>query len=92
MYIYYVLRGTQREQPVEHEGDIDEEHFPGIDLDNGPQIINYLVQQLRAEGITGEWSECDLTDGAFESEDNYIYFNGRWMRRADAPWRKDRNN
>jgi hypothetical protein len=92
MYIYYVLRGTQREQPIEQEGDIDEEHFPDIDLDNGPQIINYLVQQLRAQGITGEWSECDLTDGAFESEDSYIYFNGRWMRRADAPWRKDRSN
>jgi hypothetical protein len=92
MYIYYVLRGTQRGQQVEHEGNIDEEHFPGIDLDNGPQIINYLVQQLHAAGTTAEWSECDLTDGLFESEDSYIYFNDRWIRRSDAPWRKDRKN
>ncbi|MBV9229665.1 MAG: hypothetical protein JOZ18_10165 [Chloroflexi bacterium] len=92
MYIYYVLRGTQSGKPAELEGDVDEESFPGIDLDNGPAIINHLVQKLRTEGTVGEWEECDLTDSLFDREDNYISFHGRWIRRADAPWRKDRNN
>jgi len=35
MYIYYVLRGTRAGTPVEVEGDIDEEHFPGVDLGDG---------------------------------------------------------
>ncbi|HZU03401.1 MAG TPA: hypothetical protein VFA10_27285 [Ktedonobacteraceae bacterium] len=92
MYIYYVLRKTQNGEPLELEGDIDEETFPGIDLDNGPAIISYLVKRVRNEGTVGEWEECDLTDSFFNREDQYIYFNGRWIRRSDAPWRKDRDN
>ncbi len=90
MYIYYVLRGTQSEKPIELEGDIDEEHFPGIDLNDGPAIINYLVKKLRQEGTSGNWQECDLTDAFFNREDNYVYYNDRWMRRSDTPWRKDK--
>ena len=92
MYIYYVLRKTQNGEPIELEGDIDEETFPGLDLDNGPAIISYLVKKVRSEGTIDEWEECDLTDSFFNREDEYIYFNGRWIRRSDAPWRKDRNN
>jgi hypothetical protein len=51
-----------------------------------------LVRKVRSEGTVGEWEECDLTDSFFNREDEYIYFNGRWIRRSDAPWRKDRNN
>ncbi len=92
MYTYYVLRGTHKDQPVELDGEIDEVTFPSIDLGNGPEVITHLVQKLRSEGEVGEWEECDLTDDFFNREDNYINFNGRWMRRSDAPWRKDRNN
>ena len=45
MYIYYVLRGTQSGNPVELEGDIDEESLPGINLNDGPAIIDFLVRQ-----------------------------------------------
>lgn len=92
MYIYYVIRGTQADELVELDGDITEEDFPSIKLDDGPAIITYLVQKLRAEGQNVPWEECDLTDSFFNREDTYINFNGRWMRRSDAPWRKDRNN
>ena len=78
---------------MEQEGDLDEEQFPGIDLNNGPAIINHLVQKINSEtGTSGNWEECDLTDAFFNREDNFVYFNGRWMRRSDTPWRKDRNN
>jgi len=90
MYIYYVLRGTQAENPVEIEGDMDEEHFPGIDLGDGRAIIDYLVKKLRQEGISGDWQECDLTDSFFNREDNYVFYTRRWMRRSDTPWRKDK--
>ncbi|HLZ64214.1 MAG TPA: hypothetical protein VKR06_45375 [Ktedonosporobacter sp.] len=92
MYIYYVLRGSQGGNAVELDGDVNEEQFPAVDLDNGPAIISYLVEKLHTQEITGEWSECDLTDSFFDREDTYIYFNGRWIRRSDAPWRKDRDN
>ena len=46
MYIYYILRGHRQGKLVEYEGDIDAEHFPGVDLDNVPAIINHLVQTL----------------------------------------------
>jgi hypothetical protein len=92
MYIYYVLRGTSGEKPVEYEGDLSEELFPEVNLSDGPTTIQQIVQNLRTEGTTAEWSDCDLTDSFFDREDNYIYFNNRWMRRSDAPWRKDRNN
>lgn len=91
MYVYYVLRGLQSGKQVELEGEVNEEEFPGVDLDNGPSIVDHLVKKLRAGGTIGEWEQCDLTDSFFNREDDYIYFNGRWMRRSDAPWRKDRN-
>ena len=93
MYIYYVLRGTQAGKPVELDGDIDEEHFPGIDLGNGRDVLNYLVGMIdREAGTVGTWEEAELSDSFFNREDSYINFNGRWMRRSDAPWRKDRDN
>jgi hypothetical protein len=91
MYIYYILRGTQEGTPVEEEGDIDAEGFPNIDLDNGPAIIDYLVQKVNQEaGEVGAWEECDLTDSFFNREDSYLFYNGRWMRRSDTPWRRDK--
>ena len=93
MYIYYILRGRRQGKLVEYEQDIDAERFPDVDLDNGPAIINHLIQKLNLEmGETGNWEECDLTDSFFNREDTYINFNDRWMRRSDTPWRKDRNN
>ena len=93
MYIYYVLRGTQADKPAELEREIGEEHFPGIDLDDGKAILSYLVESAsREENFTGSWEEAELTDSFFNREDSYIYFDGRWMRRSDAPWRKDRAN
>ena len=92
MYIYYILRGTQGDTTMELEDEINEEQFPGVDLSDALAIINHLIQKIRAAGTTSEWEECDLTDAAFESEDSYIYINNRWMRRSDAPWRKDKFN
>lgn len=92
MYIYYVLRGSRNEQTIEFEGDIDEEHFPGVNPREALEVIEAIIQKLGAEGTTAEWSACDLTDAFFDHEDNYIYFHNRWIRRSDAPWRKDRNN
>jgi len=93
MYIYYILRGRRQGKLIEYEGDIDAEHFPDVDLDNGPAIIKHLVLALNPEmGETDNWEECDLTDSFFNREDTYINFNDRWMRRSDTPWRKDRNN
>jgi hypothetical protein len=92
MYNYYVLRGTQEEKLVELEGEIDAELLPGVDLDDGPTIINQLLLKLKEEGASGEWTTCDLTDSFFERENAFICFHGRWMRHSDAPWRKDRSN
>ena len=93
MYTYYVLRGTQGGKDVELEGEIDEEHFPGVDLGDGKAILSYLAPVVdREAGSAGSWDEAELTDAFFDREDAYIFFNGRWMRRSDAPWRKDRNN
>ncbi len=92
MYVYYILRGTHKDEIVEIDGDIDEATFPNVKLDDGPAVITYLVQKVVAQGSKGPWEECDLTDSFFNREDNYINFNGRWIRRSDAPWRKDRNN
>jgi hypothetical protein len=93
MYNYYVLRGTQESKPVELEGEIDEEHFPGVDLGDGREILAFLVQAVdREAGVAGAWEEAELSDSFFDREDLYINFHGRWMRRSDAPWRKDRKN
>lgn len=93
MYVYYVLRGTQAGQSTELEGEIDEEGFPGVDSDDGKAILSYLVAKVNREvGTAGNWEEAELTDSFFNREDSYIFFDGRWMRRSDAPWRKDRAN
>jgi len=88
MYIYYILRGTLSDQAIEHEGDIEAEQFPGVDLDNGPAIITYLTKHIITEPTL--WAECDLTDDFFNREDTYLYYDGRWMRRSDTPWRRDK--
>ena len=93
MYIYFIVRGRSQGKLIEYEGDIDAEHFPDVDLDNGPAIINHLVQTSNPEmSETDQWEECDLTDSFFNREDTYVNFNSLWMRRSDTPWRKDRNN
>ena len=93
MYTFYVLRGTQEGKSVELDGDIDEEHFPGVDLADGREILPFLVHLIDEEaGTAGIWKEAELTDSFFDREDMFINFNGRWMRRSDAPWRKDRDN
>lgn len=88
MYIYYVLRGTLADKTVEHEGDIDADQFPGVNLDDGPTIITYLTKHIITEPAL--WVECDLTDDFFNREDTYLLYNDRWMRRSDAPWRRDK--
>ena len=92
MYIYYILRGSQGGKQVEYEGDLSEELLPGVDLSEGPTLIEHIVQNLHGEATDTEWSDCELTDAFFDREDTYIFFHNRWMRRSDAPWRKDRNN
>ena len=84
MYIYYILRGRRQGKLVEYEEDIDAERFPDVDLDDGPAIINHLVQTLNSEmGETDHWEECDLTDSFFNRED-YL----RTLQRSlDAPLR-----
>jgi hypothetical protein len=49
MYIYYIVRGHRQGKLIEYEGDIDAEHFPDVDLENGPAIINHLVLALNPE-------------------------------------------
>ena len=91
MYIYYILRGTQAGNAIELEGDIDEEGFPGVDLENGPAIVNFLVQKVNQEaGTVGFWEECELTESFFNREDTFLFYNDRWMKRSDTPWRKDK--
>jgi hypothetical protein len=90
MYTYYVLRGIQQDKPIEFDGDINEELFPGIDLGDATTIIDFLVQKLCTEGMTGTWEACDLSDDIFDHEDQYIYFHNRWIRRSETPWRRDR--
>ena len=93
MYTFYVLRGTRGGKPVELDGEIDEEHFPGVDLGDGRAILPFLVHLIDGEaGMVGAWEEAELTDSFFDREDMFINFNGRWIRRSDAPWRKDRDN
>lgn len=88
MYIYYILRGTLADKAVEHEGEIEAEQFPGVDLDNGPAIATYLTKHIITEQAL--WVECDLTDDFFNREDTYLLYNDRWMRRSDTPWRRDK--
>jgi len=88
MYIYYILRGTLADKAVEHEGEIDADQFPGVSLDDGPAIIAYLTKHIITEPAL--WVDCDLTDDFFNREDTYLLYNDRWMRRSDAPWRRDK--
>ncbi len=90
MYNYYILRGTQQGQLVERDGEVNEEDFPGVDLDDGPAIITFLVQKLRDSGVAGVWNECDLSYETVDREDFYLFFNNRWIRRSETPWRRDR--
>ena len=93
MYNYYILRGTQAGKPAECEGEIDEEQCPGVDLNDGKALLRCLVESVNREASTaGSWEEAELTDSFFNREDSYIFFDGRWMRRSDAPWRRDRAN
>ena len=63
--------------PVEVEGDVDEEHFPGVDLGDGKAILNYLVPVVDRKASTiGNWEEAELTDSFFNREDEHINFNG----------------
>ncbi len=71
--------------PVEVEGDVDEEHFPGVDLGDGKAILNYLVPVVDRKASTiGNWEEAELTDSFFNREDEHINFNGPWIGRSDA--------
>jgi hypothetical protein len=86
--MYSIVRGRRQGKLVAYEEDIDAERFPDVDLDNGPAIINHLVQILHSQmGETDYWEACDLTDSFFNREDTYIHFNGRGMCRSDTPWR-----
>lgn len=90
MYIYYVLRGTRQGSSIEHEDDLTPEHFSEETLTDGPTLISQLVSKLASEGITGEWSECDLTNDFFDREDHYLFYEKRWIRRSETPWRRDK--
>jgi hypothetical protein len=93
MYTYYVLRGTQAGKPAEREGEIDEEQCPGVDLNDGKALLSYLTENTgREENAAESWEEAELTDSFFHREDSYLFFHGRWMRRSDVPWRRDRAN
>ncbi len=85
MYVYYILRGTKKDTTVELDGDITAEQFPGVDLTEGPDVINAVIQQLQAQGTTQEWTECDLTNEYFDRDNTYTYVNKRWIRRSDVP-------
>ena len=85
MYIYYILHGEQQEQEVEHEGDINEELLPGIDLTEANDIINAIIAQLQAQGVTTTWSSCDLIPSFTDREDSYVYYNDSWRRRSEVP-------
>jgi hypothetical protein len=55
--------------------------------------LSYLVESANSEeNSAGSWEEAELTDSFFNREDSYLFFDGRWMRRSDAPWRRDRAN
>ena len=88
MYVYYILRGTLADKTIEREGDIDADQFPGVNLDDGPAIAAYLTEHIIPEPAL--WVECDLTDDFFNREDTYLFYNDRWMRRSDTPWRRDK--
>jgi hypothetical protein len=85
MYVYYILRGTKGDTTVEVEDDVTEEQFPGVDLTEGPDVINAVVQKLQEQGNTQEWTECDLTNEYFDVDNTYTYVDKRWIRHSDVP-------
>ena len=89
MYIYYLLRGEQ--QDVEHEGDISEELFPGVDLTEANDVINAVIAHLQTQGIVNTWTSCDLIPSFTDREDSYVYYNGSWRRRSEVPLTDIRN-
>ncbi|MDQ2901963.1 MAG: hypothetical protein M3Y81_00210 [Chloroflexota bacterium] len=89
MYVYYVIRGTRAGEPVEHDGEIDEAGCPGVDLRDGPMVLDYLSRKIDQEvGTTCTWESSELTDSFFEIEDSYVYYDNRWMRRSDMPLKR----
>lgn len=89
MYIYYVLRGKRGGEVVEFDDDIEQDNFAGIDLTEGLDVIQHITTKLHAEEQNIEWSECDLTNEYFDREDSYIFYQQRWIRRSETPWRKE---
>ncbi|GLV56980.1 hypothetical protein KDH_38190 [Dictyobacter sp. S3.2.2.5] len=85
MYVYYILRGTVNKEPVELEGDVDDEQFPNVDRTEGADVIQAVLKKLADEGEQGEWTECDLTNEYFDRDDTYVFFNKKWIRRSDVP-------
>ncbi|HTI14286.1 MAG TPA: hypothetical protein VL461_06910 [Dictyobacter sp.] len=92
MYVYYILRATKSGEVIETEGDIDEETFPGVDLTEATDVITAAQEQLRANGDTTEWEECDLTTSYSDREDTYVYFQGRWIRRSEVAYKQLQKN
>jgi hypothetical protein len=91
MYIYYILHGTQQEQEVEHEGDVSEELFPGVDLTEAVDVINAVTAYLQTQGVAGTWTSCNLIPSYTDHEDSYVYYNGNWRRRSEISLADIRN-
>ncbi|GHO43043.1 hypothetical protein KSX_12060 [Ktedonospora formicarum] len=89
MYIYYVLRGKRGDEIVEFDDDIEQDTFSGIDLTEGLDVIQHITNKLHADEQNIEWNECDLTNEYFDREDSYIFYQQRWIRRSETPWRKE---
>ncbi|GCF07841.1 hypothetical protein [Dictyobacter arantiisoli] len=85
MYVYYILRGTKKNQVVEFDGDVTEELFPGVDRTEGPDVIKAVVKKLAEQGTEENWTECDLTNEYYDRDDTYAYYNKNWIRRSDVP-------
>lgn len=85
MYVYYVLRGTERKESVEVDGDVTDELFPGVDRSEGPDVIEAVVKKLADEGTTATWTECDLTNEYYDRDNTYVYSAKHWIRRSDIP-------
>ncbi|GER86729.1 hypothetical protein KDW_08910 [Dictyobacter vulcani] len=85
MYVYYILRGTQKNQSIEIDGDVTDELFPGLDRSEGPDVISAVIKKNEEEGTSAVWTECDLTNEYYDRDDTYVYAQKRWIRRSDVP-------
>jgi hypothetical protein len=85
MYVYYILRGTHKNQSIELDGDVTDELFPGLDRSEGPDVIDAVIKKNEEEGTTAVWTECDLTNEYYDRDDTYVYSQKRWIRRSDVP-------